>query len=237
MILRPRAKWRVIMNDVKRFIKQNLQIILFCVCGVLTVAGILTFVFGASESEGFLQVMFVIFGVLLILLAIAIALLAVVVGSGEKANFFLYDAKLKSNVPVDELTFDTVNKKMTFVMTNLTTSASKVWTENVFEMESEIFADGDDSFVPLVAYKILYDLLERSNEAIWQLYLAADTEIINTIAAALEHNDDVELGNAIKFLHENADGNYERTEKFLSDNKKYIQTKMVKYVKNNINRF
>ena len=86
-------------------------------------------------------------------------------------------------------------------------------------------------------HRSLYDLLDRSNEAIWQLYLAADAEIINTIAAALEHNDDGEPANAIKFLHENADGNYERTEKFLSDNKRYIQSKMVKYVKANVNRF
>ncbi|MBE6584326.1 MAG: hypothetical protein E7649_04985 [Ruminococcaceae bacterium] len=225
------------MNEIKRFVKQNLQIILFVLCGVLAVAGILVFVFGASDSDGFLKVMFIVFGILLILLGLSLALLAVVVGSGEQANFFLYDSKLKSNISVDELNFDIVNKKMTFVMANLTSSASKVWTENVFEMENEIFEDGDDSFVPLVAYKILYDLFERSNEAIWQLYLAADDDIIDAIAAALDHNDDAELANAIKFLHENADGNYERTEKFLGDNKKYIQTKMVKYVKNNIDRF
>lgn len=225
------------MNEIKRFIKQNLQIILFIWCGVFAVGGILTFIFGAGDTTGFLKVMFVIFGILMILLAIAFAVLALVVGSGEKANFFLYDSKLKANIPVDELGFDAVNKKMTFVMTNLTSSASKVWTENVFEMESEIFENGDDSFVPLVAYKILYDLMDRSNEAIWQLYLDADKDIIDTIAAALEHNDDVEFANAIKFLHENADGNYERTAKFLTDNKKYIQTKMVKYVKTNIDRF
>ncbi len=225
------------MNDIKRFVKQNLQIILFVLCGLFVVGGILTFVFGGAESQGFLKAMFIIFGVLLVLLAASFALLALVVGSGEKANFFLYDSKLKENMPVDELTFEVVNKKMTFVMTNLTSSASKVWTENVFGMENEIFAEGDDSFVPLVAYKILYDLLERSNEAIWQLYLAADAEIIDAIAAALELNGDNELANAVKFLHENADGNYERTAKFLGDNKKYIQAKMVKYVKSNINKF
>lgn len=225
------------MNGLKRFIKQNLQIILFVLCGVFAVGGILTFIFGAGDATEFLKVMFIIFGALMILLGIALALLAIVVGSGEKANFFLYDAKLKANVPLEDLNFDMVNKKMTFVMTNLTSSASKVWTENVFEMESEIFEGDDDSFVPLVAYKILYDLMDRSNEAIWQLYLDASSEIIGTIAAALELNNDCEFANAIKFLHENADGNHERTAKFLADNKKYIQTKMVKYVKNNIDRF
>lgn len=225
------------MNNVKRFVKQNLQIILFVLCGLLAVAGILTFVFGAADSDGFLKVMFIIFGVVLILLGASLAVFAYITGSGEKANFFLYDQKLKINTSVESLDFDTVNKKMTFVMTNLTSSASKVWTENVFDMDNEIFEDGDDSFVPLVAYKILYDLVDRSNEAIWQLYLEADKEIIETIASALELNEDVELANAFKFLHENSEGSYERTEKFLGDNKKYIQTKMVKYVKSNIDRF
>ena len=197
-----------LMESVKNFIKQNLRLILVILCGVLVLTGILVFIFGAAPNTGLLKIAFIAFGIVIILLGCALIFLAAVLGESEEANFFLYDSKLKSNVPVDELTFDTVNKKMTFVMTNLTTSASKVWTENVFEMESEIFADGDDSFVPLIAYKILYDLLDRSNEAIWQLYLAADAEIINTIAAALDLNGDGELANAIKFLHENADGNY-----------------------------
>ena len=67
------------MNDIKRFVKQNLQIILFVLCGLFVVGGILTFVFGGAESQGFLKVMFIIFGVLLVLLAAAFALLALVV--------------------------------------------------------------------------------------------------------------------------------------------------------------
>ena len=225
------------MNGLKSFLKQNLQIVLFVLCGLLAVLGILTLVLFAGQSEGILAVLIIALGVVVILAAVVLALLALVTGSAERANFFLYDSKLKANIPVDELSFDVVNKKMTFVMAKLTSSASKVWTENVFEMENEIFEDGDDSFVPLIAYKILYDLMDRSNEAIWQLYLDAQADIIDAIAAALEHNDDREFANAIKFLHENADGNYERTAKFLGDNRKYVQTKMVKYVKSNIDRF
>lgn len=225
------------MDGIKSFVKQNLQIILFVLCGILVVAGILTFVFGAGESDGVLKVLFVILGVTVVLLGVAFALFAFTVGSAEKANFFLYDQKLKSNVSVDEVDFELINKKMTFVMSKLSSSASKVWTENVFESDSEVFADGDDRFVPLVAYKILYDLSQRANEGVWNLYLMADGSIIDAIAAALELNGDGELANAFRFLHENAAGSFERTEKFLTDNRKYIQAKMVKYVKANIDRF
>lgn len=225
------------MDSIKSFVKQNLQIILFVLCGLLVVAGILTFVFGAGESDGAVKVLFIILGVVVILLGAAFALFAFATGSAEKANFFLYDQKLRSNMSVDDLDFDLINKKMTFVMSKLTASASKVWTENVFESESDVFSDGDDRFVPLVAYKIIYDLSQRGNEGVWNLYLMADASIIDAIGAALELNDDEELANAFRFLHENASGSFERTERFLADNRKYIQAKMVKYVKANINRF
>ncbi len=225
------------MNGIKAFVKQNLQVILFILCGLLAVAGILTFVLGAGESEGAVKVLFIILGIVLILLGVSLALFAFVVGSAEKANFFLYDSKLKSNLPIDELNFELINKKMTFVMTKLTPTASKVWTENVFDNGNEVFEDGDDRFVPLVAYKIIYDLSERANEGVWNLYLMADGDIIDAIASALELNGDEELANAFRYLHENANGDFERTEKFLLDNRKYIQAKMVKYVKANIDRF
>lgn len=225
------------MDSIKSFVKQNLQIVLFVLCGVLVVAGILTFVFGAGESDGAIKVLFVILGVTVILLGVAFALFSFAVGSAEKANFFLYDQKLKSNISVDEVDFELINKKMTFVMSKLSSSASKVWTENVFESDSEVFADGDDRFVPLVAYKILYDLSQRANEGVWNLYLMADSSIIDAIGAALELSGDGELANAFRFLHENAAGSFDRTEKFLADNRKYIQAKMVKYVKANINKF
>jgi hypothetical protein len=173
----------------------------------------------------------------LILIGVSLALLAFAVGNPEKANFFLYDQNTKSNVSLDDLDFDRINKKMVYVMSRLSSSASKVWTENVFEGDNEVFADGDRRFAPLVAYKILFDLSERANEGVWNLYLMADASIIESIASALELNDDEELAKAFRFLHENALGSYERTEKFLADNKKYIQAKMVKYVKVNIDQF
>ncbi len=225
------------MNGLKAFVKQNLQVILLVLCGLLAIGGVLTFIFGAGNSDGALKVLFIILGIVLIALGIAFALLALVTGSREKANFFLYDHELKSNIPIEQLDFDQVNKKMTYIMTKLTSTASKVWTENVFLGENEVFENGDDRFAPLVAYKIIYDLSERANEGVWNLYLLADASIIDSISDALRLNGDGELADAFKYLHENANGSYDRTDKFLLDNRKYIQSKMVKYVKANIDRF
>lgn len=223
------------MNSVKSFIKNNLQLILIALCGVLIISGILVIVFGGGGSDGWLRALFIVFGVVLIILGCSLLFFAAIVSNDETANYFLYDNKKKSNISIEELDFEKINKKMTYVMANLSSTAAKVWTENVFESDNEIFEN--DAYVPLVAYKMLYDLVDRANESVWNLYLLANKSIIASIASALEKNSDGELGKAFVYLHENAEGSYERTEKFLSDNKRYIQNKMVKYVKTNISRF
>ena len=227
----------VFMEKIKGFVKQNLKLILFVLCGLLVVTGILVITLGGGQSDGFLKAMFVIFGVVLELLACSLAFLEIVLGGGEPANFFLYDNKRGVNVPIEDLDFARVDKKMTFVMTNLTENASEVWTKRIIFTESSEILRANEALVPLVAYKMLYDLAQRANEGVWEQYLAADAFVIEDIAAALELNGDSELGNAFKFLFENAAGSHERTAKFLTDNKKYIQSKMLKYVKANIEKF
>jgi hypothetical protein len=205
--------------------------------GLLVVTGILVIVLGGGQSDGFLKVMFVIFGIVLELLACSVAFLAIVTDDPKPANFFLYDGKKNVNISVDELDFARVDKKMTFVMKNITESASEVWLRRVIFAENSDVLRENEALVPLVAYKMLYDLGERANEEVWKNYIAADVSMIDAIAFALELNNDNDLGKAFKFLHANAEGDHERTLKFLSDNRKYIQNKMVKYVKANIERF
>ena len=226
----------IVMENMRNFIKQNLRLILFSMCGILVVSGILVVVFGGGGTEGALSALFTAFGIVLIVLGCSLVFYASIIGAAEQENFFLYDSHTKTNITPDELDFDRINRKMTQVMAALTTKAAQVWTENIFENDNEVFEE-DDSFIPLVAYKILYDLHDKANDSVWNLYLIADASIIDSIVKALEQNEDYELGKAFKFLHSNAAGSYERTEKFLSDNKRYIQSKMVKYVKANINRF
>lgn len=225
------------MEKIKSFIKQNLRLILAIACGVLVVVGILVFIFLAGDSDGWLKGVFIAFGIVIILIGCVLLMLAALFGEAEKANFFLYDSKKKANIPLDELDFNLINRKMTYVMTTLASSAAAAWKENVFSEDKDVFADGDDAFVPLVAYKMLYDLCERANDEVWQSYVDADATVVEAVAAAVELNGDHDLGKAFRFLHDNADGDHERTEKFLTDNKKYIQNKMLKYVKTNIDRF
>lgn len=223
------------MKNFKSFVKQNLQPILLVLCGVLILSGILVFIFGAGNTGGLLKGFLVAFGSTVVILGCAVLFYATTLKNTEEANFFLYDSHNKTNLPVDMLSFETVDKKMTYIMTRLTSNASEVWTTNVFEGHDDVLGEGE--FTPLIAYKILYDLSERAGAEIWKLYLSADASIIAAIVGVLELNGDADLGKAFKFLHANAEGDPERTKKFLADNQRYIQNKMLKYVKKNIEKF
>ncbi len=224
------------MKSMKEFIKTNLRLILYVLFGALVITGMLIVIFGAGDNQGFLAVMMMVFGIVLILLGCSLAIYSCFVKTNEPVNYFLYDSKKRANLSVDELTFDIINKKMTVVMADLASSAAKVWTEDVFEARKDVF-ETDAVYIPLVAYKMLYDLADRADSSIWSLYLMAPASLIDSVAHALDLNSDSQMGDAFKILHKKADGSYERTEKFLTDNKTYIQNKMVKYVKTNISKF
>ncbi len=218
------------------FLKRNLRLILYIACAVLVLTGILVIVFTAGRSEGFLGFAFMALGVVTIAIGCSLAFFSNVVKTTEPANFFLYDSKRRTNIRLEELTFDIVNKKMTLVMADLAESSAKAWTENLFEAKKDVF-ESDPEYLPLVAYKMLYDLADRSDETVWALYLSAPVSLVDAIVKALEANEDDQMGEAFKILYQKADGSYERTQKFLTDNQKYIQNKMLKYIKANIEKF
>ena len=220
------------MNNVKK----KLPLIFLILGGLLILGGVLVLVFGAGSSIGFLKVMFIITGIVMILLGATCIYFASTVSGKVDPNFFLYETATKTNMPLDELTFDHVNRKMTYFMSRIATNAREVWEKDVVGSDNEIFGE-DNQFRPLAAYKALFDLIDRGNDTVWQLYLNASDDIIDSIADALVLGEDTELAKAIKHLHGTADGDFEKTRKFLSDNKLYIQKKMLKFVKANIEKF
>lgn len=224
------------MEQIMKKIKENLPLIFMILGGVLIIGAVLTAIFGAGSAIGAVKVFYIILTALMALLGCACIYFTTLITGTEDPNFFLYETNSKSNMPIEDLTFDHVNKKMTYFMSHLTKTAKDVWENDIIGSQNEIFGEYDE-FRALAAYKVLYDLGTRGNDALWELYLSADENIVLSIADAIAGTGDAELGKAIKYLHKNAAGNPEKTKHFLSDNSIYIQKKMLKYVKENIEKF
>ncbi len=217
-------------------LKKKMPLIFLILGGLLILGGILMLIFGAGDSFGFLKVMFIITSVVMILLGCVCIYFVSTISGKVDPNFFLYETGTRTNMPLEELSFDHVNRKMTYFMSHVAKNAREVWERDVVGSENEIFGE-DNQFRPLAAYKVLFDLIDRGNDTIWQLYLNASDDIIVSISDALTSGGDADLGKAIRHLHRTAEGDAEKTKKFLSDNKLYVQKKMVKYVKQNIEKF
>ena len=224
------------MEQTIKKIKENLPLIFMILGGILIIGATLTAIFGAGSAIGAVKVFYIILTVLMALLGCACIYFTTLITGAEDPNFFLYETNSKSNMPIEDLTFDHVNKKMTYFMSHLTKTAKDVWEKDIIGSQNEMFGEYDE-FRALAAYKVIYDLGTRGNDVIWELYLSADENIVLSIADAIACAGDAELGKAIKYLHKNSAGNAEKTKHFLSDNSIYIQKKMLKYVKENIEKF
>lgn len=219
------------MNDKKKIAK----ILLMAVGGLLIIGALFVFIFGAGKSEGFKKVLQIIIGILMIADG-GLLLTIVVMKSAEAPNFFLYDRATERNIDVRDLTFQQVNARMSMYMRQISESGRQIWDENIIGSDREELGEGG-FFKPLVAYKMLYDLTVVENEDIWMLFTTSNPEVVKSLSDALTMNGDSEMGSTLIYLRENCAGDTEKPKEFITSNQKYIQSKMLKYVKANIEKF
>lgn len=225
-----------VMEQLSKKIKQNLPLVFIVLGGLLIIGAVLVAVFGAGSTTGVVKVLYIILTALMGLLGCTCIYFSTLISGEDDPNFFLYDPKIKANISADDLTFESVDRKMTYFMSHLTGTVKEIWESDVIGSDNEMFGESDE-FRPLAAYKALYDLSMHGNDALWQLYTDAEDDVIVSIVDALALAGDTELGKAVRYLHKNSGGESEKTKRFLSDNTVYIRKKMLKYVKDNINKF
>lgn len=235
----------VSMEKIKNTVRNNLLLIMSIIAGVLIVGGIVLIVLGITLAEAtFFKVMFIITSIVMILLGCVMTYFVLTVreqgDSSDEPNIFLYDPETEKNMSVDRLNFALVNKGMGKFMRHVSSTVKELWTGNIFD-DDEAFG-GVDGFKTLLAYKMLYDLADRDAQLLWDLYLNASEDLILSMSEQIERNCDAkgrfdEFGRYIIKLHSSADGNYEKSRKFILDNKGYLEKKMFEYAKSNIEKF
>ncbi len=149
-------------------------------------------------------------------------------------NYFLYSSQAKRNISVQKLTFQTINARMNRFLSGYASSEGKLWNERVFDNP---YLEMPEEFKPLVAYKLLYGLAEKDSEAGWKCLENASEETVIFICKGLEMNSDNDLAAALSNLMEQRPVNIAVVRDYLVKNKRYMQSKMTKYVIDNISRF
>lgn len=213
------------------------MLIMTIAAAVLIFGGVALIILGITLANStFFKVMFIIMSIAMILLGCVMTYFVFLLKEqgDEEPNLFLYDSNSGKNLSADVLTFDLVNKRMGFFMSRVSGSIREIWSGDIFDND-EAF-DGVDELKSLLAYKMIYDLADKDIPALWELYLNASSELIESIAECMRNNGD-EFGKYIVKLHSSANGKADKSKKFLLDNKTYLENKMFNCAKNNIDKF
>ena len=213
------------MESLKKYLP-TILLVAGVVC--LLVAVVITVCAFAGASAGLIKVMLVIAAVLFLALGGLVMYLAMLTTTVTK-HFFLYDKTSGKNIRISELTFDMVNKRMSYFMSRMASSERQVWSANIVGSEDVRFGK-NDVYRPLMAYKMIYDLTEHNSPEYWSLFARADVAIVSSICDALSDNDDAQLGATLVFLREHHAANIEKISRFFMDNRAYMQKQMLKYV-------
>lgn len=149
-----------------------------------------------------------------------------------KANYFLYDSATKRNVPIQKLSFNVINTRTGRYLSNFAASEGKIWNDRVLD-EAEI----DPEFKPLVAYKLLFTIADKDVDAGWKCLENASNKTIVFICEALNANSDFEFANNFGKMMAEKPLNMGLIRDYLVRNKRYMQSRMLKYVTDNIDLF
>ena len=215
------------MDSLKKYLP-TILLVAGAVCLLIAVVIAVATFAGWSNNVGFVNVMLLLSAVLFLALGGLVMYLAMITTTVTK-HFFLYDKSTGRNIRPGELTFETVNKRMSFFMSRMASSERQVWSVNIVGSEDARFGK-NDVYRPLMAYKMIYDLTEHNSPEYWRLFATADSSVVSSICDALNENDDAQLGATLVFLREHHADNLDKISRFFMDNRAYMQKQMLRYV-------
>ena len=212
--------------------------VLLIVAAVLILGGVaMLALLVPAASSTFYTVCLAAISILCVLMGVGL-LLALYLGRDNDPNFFLYDTKSARNISESDLTFERINSRMGYYMTMISSSQEQLWVKNVLASNHVRFGQ-NGVYKPLVAYKMLYDLIELDRQETWELFTGAEVDVISTLCRVLSSCGEVDMSNTLMDAYEGAESvdDIEYARDFIMGNAKYIRRRMRDYVLKNIEEF
>ena len=152
-----------------------------------------------------------------------------------KRNFFLYDSREKKDIEVKDLTVSRVRERMCEFM-NIFKRRGKLYIGDLFDENPHI----PEHFKPLFCYEILCQLASGEGHMDARTFLSFGRECAEVFVKYLRENRDYELALSInsyicEYSPEN--NNSEKFAEYLKTHKEHIESKMLSYAVENIEKF
>lgn len=220
-----------------RISKQKLfSILVWAAAVAVAVLAIIVMVFSFSdkiESTASAVIMFIC-SFLLLSLSGAIIYFGYL-SQNVEPNFFLYDKIKNKNIDAEDLDFNRVYEKMNLYFAMNVDSFESLWQGNFLERKN--FFGEDEVYRTVVVYKMLFDLTEQDKKDGYDMFGRCPRAVIAQICNTLTHSQDSQFAQKLLQIRNTYNGDSTYMRDFLVGNRKYIQNKMLFFVKNNIDKF
>ena len=172
------------------------------------------------------RALLIICSILLILLSCIYAYV-VLLSMDREPNFFLFDEQIGKNVSLDKIDYTRVSSRV------------DVYVSDVGGYDYVVKNYGLDNGVipvlrPIVAFRLIQ--LAAFDDHAFELIDDADDKAITILCRALEMADEANMTVAISKYHQQG-GNADNFRKYLANNQKYMQNKVMNYIRRNIEQF
>ena len=206
----------------------------------------LTAVFALNAEGGFTKVILILVALLFLALTGMVGYLAYMDtfkvapskdGSKRKPiNYFLNANGKKKGIPVEELTFEIIDKQMNKFVIDAFGSPVALWRNSVFSADEEVFGK-ENAFKVLLAYKMLSDLQVHHSKKAWRMFFELPDVDFSDIQECLVRNGDDELARQLNMYRLAGESCVAEAAAFLDENANYLQRRMLNYVTRKIELF
>ncbi|MGI6167764.1 MAG: hypothetical protein ACOYIA_06495 [Eubacteriales bacterium] len=175
----------------------------------------------------------------LLLVLSALYVYIIFLSCDREPNYFLYDKITCRNIPLSELTWSMVDERVDRFITEQFGGGYFLWSGSSTLSDEQKFGPGG-IMRPLVAYKMLCDIAVDEKEGglgdYFKFFEHADLTVIKTLCRILDAAGEGEMARAI-MTYKTKGGSPVNFRHYLGANAKYLQGRMLAYVRRNIERF
>lgn len=193
---------------------------------VALILSVFGFVSASRTDISIARVLLIICSSLLIVLALIYAYV-VLLSVDREPNFLLYDEQSGKNIAIEKIDFVRVSSKVDVYVSEL---GGYDYLMKNYGFDSSVVP----ALMPVVAFRLVQ--LAATDDHIFELIDRADDKAITSLRRALEMADETNMTAAISKYHSQG-GNIENFRKYLANNHKYIQNRVMNYIKRNIEQF
>ena len=198
-------------------------------------AGVIVLILAIVNEYAVVKTFLFIATVLLFILSGLVYVYIFTLGERNR-NYFLTDTTTGKNTRISDLTFSRVNERMNFFISKRVDAESELWLDG-FLGKRGLFGQ-DDVFKPLAVYKMLFDLGARNEESGWKLFFEMPDADFSRLINGLDNAGDVNMSRRLTEIRSVTDGTQiNRLAECLTRNMRYIQNRMLLYVKMHISEF